>query len=692
MSARRSRLLSCLAVITWCATLHLRALPASAAIVVVTPKNASYVINDVDANFGTPLRFISAVEFVAFTIRALIRRALTTCARTLRALTRRALTASNAARLAPHRDCASQSARFTRFSPLRGIIPSSGIRGVLRRAEPLDACQPLASRAKRAERAFALITRGNCLFDTKVLNAQVAGYAAAIVFNNEDNDELISTHVRAQRAARGDCAVRTSHAEVPADLRSLSVRNVWDVVVPAVYISHVDGHLLLSLLSLLLLTHPSLPIFPAPRSPPRPAQCPRANVWDVAIPAVYISHADGHLLLSLLAAQPASLLILLPTLSGSLLPLLAAALLALLTLSVFLSAFLIIVRQQRIRRALEEARRGGAWGVAGAEAEAAGGMGEEGLVVMRALLLPPPPEKRIGLSAAELKALPEITFSPSMEDLAEACKGDNGVEEGEDGDESLGDVEEQGRSEQGEEGKEEGKEAGKAAGRRRRRGWSRALETCAICLDDYQSGDRLRVLPCGHEFHAECVDEWLTTKQPLCPICKGDAHAPSTSPPPMCTISSNTSSSGSSTAGTNIAAGTSVPTPPSPSQLHSSSSSPPSSSSSSSPSSSRSVTSSPSSHPSSPHPQYHPSPSSLLLTSLLPNLPWIRHPASSRASLHALAVPSPSAAEPGASDIRRPFLLPPGPAGSPTSPSSSAAESAPMHAELSHQTDLTSIG
>ncbi|CAI5934386.1 unnamed protein product [Closterium sp. NIES-65] len=612
MSARRSRLLSCLAVITWCATLHLRALPASAAIVVVTPKNASYVINDVDANFGTPLRFISAVEFVAFTIRALIRRALTTCARTLRALTRRALTASNAARLAPHRDCASQSARFTRFSPLRGIIPSSGIRGVLRRAEPLDACQPLASRAKRAERAFALITRGNCLFDTKVLNAQVAGYAAAIVFNNEDNDELISMSAR--------------------------------------------------------------------------------NVWDVAIPAVYISHADGHLLLSLLAAQPASLLILLPTLSGSLLPLLAAALLALLTLSVFLSAFLIIVRQQRIRRALEEARRGGAWGVAGAEAEAAGGMGEEGLVVMRALLLPPPPEKRIGLSAAELKALPEITFSPSMEDLAEACKGDNGVEEGEDGDESLGDVEEQGRSEQGEEGKEEGKEAGKAAGRRRRRGWSRALETCAICLDDYQSGDRLRVLPCGHEFHAECVDEWLTTKQPLCPICKGDAHAPSTSPPPMCTISSNTSSSGSSTAGTNIAAGTSVPTPPSPSQLHSSSSSPPSSSSSSSPSSSRSVTSSPSSHPSSPHPQYHPSPSSLLLTSLLPNLPWIRHPASSRASLHALAVPSPSAAEPGASDIRRPFLLPPGPAGSPTSPSSSAAESAPMHAELSHQTDLTSIG
>ncbi|CAI7814262.1 unnamed protein product [Closterium sp. NIES-54] len=532
MSGRRSRLLSCLVVITWYVTLHLRALPASAAIVVVTPKNASYVINDVDANFG-------------------------------------------------------------------GIIPSSGIRGVLRRAEPLDACQPLASRAKHSERAFALITRGNCLFDTKVLNAQVAGYAAAIVFNNEDNDELISMSAR--------------------------------------------------------------------------------NVWDVAIPAVYISHADGHLLLSLLAAQRSSLLILLPTLSGSLLPLLAAALLALLTLSVFLSAFLIIMRQQRIRRALEEARRGGAWGAGGAEAEAAGGMGEEGLVVMRALLLPPPRplDKRIGLSAAELKALPEIKYSPSMEDLAEACEGDNGVEEGEDADELLGDVEggrEPERSEQGEEG---GKEAGKAAGRRR--GWSRALETCAICLDDYQTGDRLRVLPCGHEFHAECVDEWLTTKQPLCPICKGDAHAPSTSPHDNC---SSSSSSSSSTAGTNNAAHPSVPTPPSQGQLHSASSSP---------SSSRSESFSPSSRSSSPHAQSHPS-SSLLLTSLLPNLPWLRHPASSRASSPALAVTSPSAAEPGASDIRRPFLRPPSPAASPTSPALSAADSAPVHVVLSHQTDLTSIG
>ncbi|KAA8531986.1 hypothetical protein F0562_006872 [Nyssa sinensis] len=45
-------------------------------------------------------------------------------------------------------------------------------------------------------------------------------------------------------------------------------------------------------------------------------------------------------------------------------------------------------------------------------------------------------------------------------------------------------------------------------------------ETCAICLEDYKDGESLRVLPCHHEFHASCVDSWLTKWGTFCPVCK----------------------------------------------------------------------------------------------------------------------------------------------------------------------------
>ncbi|KAJ7526204.1 hypothetical protein O6H91_17G087600 [Diphasiastrum complanatum] len=56
-------------------------------------------------------------------------------------------------------------------------------------------------------------------------------------------------------------------------------------------------------------------------------------------------------------------------------------------------------------------------------------------------------------------------------------------------------------------------------------------ETCAICLEDYETGEKLRVLPCHHEFHATCIDQWLTTRRPFCPICKRDAHSKAEDPP-----------------------------------------------------------------------------------------------------------------------------------------------------------------
>jgi len=46
--------------------------------------------------------------------------------------------------------------------------------------------------------------------------------------------------------------------------------------------------------------------------------------------------------------------------------------------------------------------------------------------------------------------------------------------------------------------------------------------TCHICLDDYEFGDDLRTLPCGHFFHMCCVDEWLKEKSSCCPVCRSD--------------------------------------------------------------------------------------------------------------------------------------------------------------------------
>lgn len=50
------------------------------------------------------------------------------------------------------------------------------------------------------------------------------------------------------------------------------------------------------------------------------------------------------------------------------------------------------------------------------------------------------------------------------------------------------------------------------------------LESCAICLEDFEQDDMVRGLVCGHVFHKECVDPWLSNRKACCPLCKRDYY------------------------------------------------------------------------------------------------------------------------------------------------------------------------
>ncbi len=45
---------------------------------------------------------------------------------------------------------------------------------------------------------------------------------------------------------------------------------------------------------------------------------------------------------------------------------------------------------------------------------------------------------------------------------------------------------------------------------------------CTICLDTFTDDCMVRGLSCGHVFHVECIDPWLTGKRGCCPTCKHD--------------------------------------------------------------------------------------------------------------------------------------------------------------------------
>ena len=51
---------------------------------------------------------------------------------------------------------------------------------------------------------------------------------------------------------------------------------------------------------------------------------------------------------------------------------------------------------------------------------------------------------------------------------------------------------------------------------------------CSVCTDDFVKGQDIRVLPCDHKFHPECIDPWLLNVSGTCPMCRVDLR-PTTS-------------------------------------------------------------------------------------------------------------------------------------------------------------------
>ncbi|PGH27358.1 hypothetical protein AJ80_00836 [Polytolypa hystricis UAMH7299] len=47
---------------------------------------------------------------------------------------------------------------------------------------------------------------------------------------------------------------------------------------------------------------------------------------------------------------------------------------------------------------------------------------------------------------------------------------------------------------------------------------------CPICTDEFVKGQDVRLLPCTHNFHPECIDPWLVNVSGTCPLCRIDLH------------------------------------------------------------------------------------------------------------------------------------------------------------------------
>ncbi|XAR48986.1 hypothetical protein NMG60_11031992 [Bertholletia excelsa] len=58
----------------------------------------------------------------------------------------------------------------------------------------------------------------------------------------------------------------------------------------------------------------------------------------------------------------------------------------------------------------------------------------------------------------------------------------------------------------------------------------RSFSECAVCLNEFQEGEKLRAIPnCGHVFHVDCIDVWLQGNV-NCPLCRTSISYPHFAP------------------------------------------------------------------------------------------------------------------------------------------------------------------
>jgi len=63
-------------------------------------------------------------------------------------------------------------------------------------------------------------------------------------------------------------------------------------------------------------------------------------------------------------------------------------------------------------------------------------------------------------------------------------------------------------------------------------------ETCSVCLDDFNDGEKISECTCKHRFHQKCLLQWLNQNN-SCPLCKAKVRRGSRDNERTCLVRNN---------------------------------------------------------------------------------------------------------------------------------------------------------